>query len=67
VTDLVIVKEEGVPEEQKRRNAAYMDPTPDQTLTMITCWPYGVDDHRLVVIAKPYQSSLSTQSEFVPR
>lgn len=67
VSDLVIVKEEGVPEEQKRRNAAYMDPTPDQTLTMITCWPYGVDDHRLVVIAKPYQSTLSTQSEFVPR
>src|SRR5436190_2764758 len=67
VTDLVIVKEEGVPEEQKRRNAAYMDPTPDQTLTMITCWPYGIDDHRLVVIAKPYQSALSAQSEFVPR
>jgi sortase A len=64
VTNLVIVKEEGVPDEQKRANAAYMNPTPDQTLTMITCWPYGVDDHRLIVIAKPYQSALSTQSEF---
>ena len=67
VTDMVIVKEEGVSEEQKRANAAYMNPTPDQTLTMITCWPYGVDDHRLIVIAKPYQSSASTQSEFVIR
>jgi sortase A len=67
VTDLVIVKEEGVSDEQKRANAAYMNPTADQTLTMITCWPYGVDDHRLIVIAKPYQSSLSTQSEFVLR
>jgi LPXTG-site transpeptidase (sortase) family protein len=67
VTDLVIVKEEGVSEEQKRANAAYMNPTPDRTLTMITCWPYGVDDHRLIVIAHPYQSSLSAQSEFVIR
>ena len=67
VIDLKIVKEEGVSEEQKRRNAAYMNPTPDRTLTMITCYPYGVDDHRLVVIAKPYQSTLSTQSEFVIR
>ncbi|MGA7730216.1 MAG: sortase [Chloroflexia bacterium] len=67
VTDLVIVKEEGVPEEQKRQNAAYMNPTPDQTLTMITCWPYGIDDHRLIVIAKPYQSSQSANSEFFVR
>jgi DNA-binding response OmpR family regulator len=67
VTDLVIVKEEGVSDAQKRANAAYMNPTPDQTLTMITCWPYGIDDHRLIVIAKPYQSALSTQSEFTLR
>lgn len=67
VTDLKIVKEEGVSAEQKRLNAMYMNPTPDQTLTMITCWPYGVDDHRLIVIAKPYQSSLSAGSEFVIR
>ena len=44
-----------------------MKPTPDQTLTLITCWPYGIDTHRLIVIAKPYQSSLSTQSEFIIR
>jgi sortase A len=67
VTDLVIVKEEGVSDAQKRANAAYMNPTPDQTLTMITCFPYGIDDHRLIVIAKPYQSPASTQSEFLLR
>jgi len=67
ITDMVLVKEVGVPEEQKRRNAAYMNPTPDPTLTMITCWPYGIDDHRLIVIAKPYQSSLTAQSEFTIR
>jgi sortase A len=67
VTDLKIVLEEGVSDEQKRANAAYMNPTPDQTLTMITCWPYGIDDHRLIVIAKPYQSSQSANSEFFVR
>lgn len=67
VTDIVIVKEEGVSEAQKLANASYMDPTPDQTLTMITCWPYGIDDHRLIVIAKPYQSSQSANSEFFLR
>ncbi|MEO8285707.1 MAG: sortase [Chloroflexota bacterium] len=67
ITDRVIVKEEGATEEQKRMNAAYMNPTPDQTLTMITCWPYGIDTHRLIVIAKPYQSNASAQAEFILR
>lgn len=64
VTDLVLVREEGVSEEQKWRNAMYMNPTPDLTLTMITCWPYGIDTHRLIVIAKPYQSAFNAQAEF---
>lgn len=67
VESMVLVREEGVSDEQRRRNAEYMKPTPDQTLTLITCWPYGIDTHRLIVIAKPYQSSLSAQSEFVIR
>ncbi len=67
VTDLALVLEEGVSDEVKRANAAYMNQTPDQTLTMITCWPYGIDDHRWIVIAKPYQSSQSANSEFFLR
>lgn len=67
VSDIKLVLEEGASEEQKRANARFMDPTPDPTLTMITCWPYGIDTHRLIVIAKPYQSTLSTQSEFTLR
>ena len=67
VTDMVIVKEEGASEAEKRRNARYMDSTPDLTLTMITCWPYGIDTHRFIAIAKPYQTSESAQSEFIIR
>lgn len=64
VTDLRLVKEEGVSEATKRQNARFMDPTPDATLTMITCYPYGVDDHRFIAIAKPYQPATSDQSEY---
>jgi sortase A len=67
VESLVLVREEGVSDEERRRNAEYMKPTLDQTLTLITCWPYGIDTHRLIVIAKPYQSTLSAQSEFIIR
>lgn len=54
VTQIERVKEANVPLEQRIRNAGYMNPTPDQTLTLITCWPYKVDTYRLIVIAKPY-------------
>lgn len=64
ITDMVLVQEEGVSDEQKRINARFMDPTPDQTLTMITCWPYGIDTHRFIAIAKPYKPASSEQSEF---
>jgi sortase A len=67
ITQLVLVKEEGVSDAQKLANAAYMNPTPDQTLTMITCWPYGIDDHRFIAIAKPYQSSQSASSDYFIR
>ena len=31
----------------------YIGDTPDERLTLITCWPYGINDHRLIVIARP--------------
>ncbi len=67
VQGIVKVKEEGadVTDEMRRQNAAYMNPTPDQSLTLITCFPYGVDDYRLIVIAKPYNSGLPTRPDLV--
>lgn len=53
VTTITKVKEANMPIDQRIKNAAYMNPTPDQTLTMITCWPYAVDSYRWIVIAKP--------------
>lgn len=63
----IIVPEDGpgVTDDQRRANAHYMDPTPDQTLTMITCYPYGIDTSRLIVIAKPYDSGLPQRPDLV--
>ncbi len=52
VTDIKLVREVGVPREVQLANAAFMAPTIDETVTMITCWPYGIDTHRLIVIGK---------------
>jgi len=53
VDSLLLLQEVGVPLEQRLDNALYIGTTGDERLTLVTCWPYGVDDYRLVLIAKP--------------
>jgi len=53
VKEVLLLKEKGVSEEQRRANARYMEPTPDETLTLISCWPPRGNSHRVIVIAKP--------------
>lgn len=48
-----ILREEGVSEEQRRENAKWIGPFPDERLTLVTCWPYTGRTHRVIVIAKP--------------
>jgi LPXTG-site transpeptidase (sortase) family protein len=45
-------QEEGIPEQERRAHAHYLAPTTDPTLTLVTCWPYESNSHRVVVIAK---------------
>jgi sortase A len=37
--------------------ATFIAPMPEERLTLITCWPYGVDTHRLIVVARPLAPS----------
>lgn len=53
VTEKQILKEKGEPLEVRQQNAIWMEPTPDERVTMITCWPYTNNTHRLIVVAKP--------------
>lgn len=53
VINKVIVKEAGEPESVRRENARWIGPTDDERLTLVTCWPYHTNTHRLIVVAKP--------------
>ena len=48
-----IVKEKGEPIEVRQRNAQWIAPTNDERITMVTCWPYTNNTHRVIVVAKP--------------
>jgi len=37
----------------RQENARWIAPTDDERLTLVTCWPYTNNTHRVVVVAKP--------------
>jgi sortase A len=48
-----ILKEKGQPLQVRQENAQWIGATQDERLTMVTCWPYTDNTHRLVVVGKP--------------
>lgn len=55
VTERHILKEKNEPAEVRQANAQFIMPTEDERLTMVTCWPYTNNTHRLVIVALPTQ------------
>lgn len=53
IEDKFIVKDKGEPEAVRRANARWIGPFNEERLTMVTCWPYTNNTHRVVVIGKP--------------
>ncbi len=53
VEDKFIVKDKDEPEAVRRANARWIGPFNDERLTLVTCWPYNNNTHRVIVIAKP--------------
>ncbi|MFQ5612194.1 MAG: sortase [Anaerolineae bacterium] len=54
VVDLkFILKDRGEPPEVRQQNARWIGPFSDERLTLVTCWPFNSNTHRLVVVAKP--------------
>lgn len=47
--------EVGASEAQRLANAGYIQPTSDARVTLVTCWPYWTNTHRVVVVAKLMQ------------
>jgi len=53
VTEKHLLQEKGMPQEVRRSNAQWIAPTDDERVTLVTCWPYTSNTHRLIVVAKP--------------
>ncbi|RLC65984.1 MAG: sortase, partial [Chloroflexi bacterium] len=53
VTEKHILKEKDAPAEVRERNARWIAPTGDERVTLVTCWPYTNNTHRVIVVAKP--------------
>jgi sortase A len=53
VQQKLIVKEKGEPVDVRRQNAQWIAPTDDTRVTLVTCWPYTNNTHRVVVVARP--------------
>lgn len=55
VSEVLILPERDQPLAVRLQNARYIQPTEDERLTLVTCWPYEDNSHRTVVIAFPVE------------
>ncbi len=53
VVHTAILPERNQPLEVRLANAQWIEPTEDERVTLITCWPYESNTHRVVVVAVP--------------
>ena len=53
VTEKFILPDKYVSQQQREENARWIGSFPDERLTMVTCWPYTNNTHRVIVIARP--------------
>ena len=54
VVNKMILPERKVSADVRLENARWIMPSMDERLTLVTCWPYESNTHRLVIVAKPY-------------
>jgi LPXTG-site transpeptidase (sortase) family protein len=48
------------PVEERLDNARWILPSPDERLTIITCWPYESNTHRVLIVAIPDRTDSGT-------
>ncbi len=52
VTNRMILSEGGQDLETRMANAAWIEPSQDERLTLVTCWPANSNSHRLILVAQ---------------
>jgi sortase A len=60
VAEVLILPERDQPLSVRLENARYIQPSTDERVTLVTCWPYNDNSHRAVVIAHPRQQTDQT-------
>ena len=58
IANKMILKEAGEPLNVRFDNARWLLPSQDERLTLITCWPYVSNTHRLIIVARPIARSI---------
>jgi LPXTG-site transpeptidase (sortase) family protein len=53
VEEIHMRREIGATLDERLETGRFMADMPDERLTLITCWPYGINDHRVIVVATP--------------
>lgn len=53
VNNIILVQEKGVTLRQRIDNARWIGQTDDERITLVTCWPYETNSHRLIIVASP--------------
>ncbi len=53
--------------EVRLTNAQWIEPSTDERLTLVTCWPYASNTHRLVIVALPVNLAAIEGYEMTPR
>jgi LPXTG-site transpeptidase (sortase) family protein len=52
ILNRMILPEKYAPLEDRIENARWIQPSEDERLTLITCWPYESNTHRLILVAR---------------
>lgn len=52
-----VLPERNQPLEIRLANAEWIQPTEDERITLITCWPYESNTHRVIVVAVPMREN----------
>ena len=53
VSNKMVLPEWDVTIERRLENAAWIMPSEDERLTLVTCWPEQTNTHRLIIVAQP--------------
>ncbi len=61
IEEKYIVREKGEPFAVREENNQFTLPTDDERLTIISCWPYETNTHRIVIVARPKVQVVPTE------